>query len=147
MFFKSIVTKTTFSLCIFISFLYFCLPLLVAIGMDIAKLMMDFIDWLSNQEFGHNCILSIRNVLSWVNFMNVMAQDRLLGGSEEHQFFRVSPVLTFVHAACLVYIDGIGSGKSSRFSSWQNDLAVETASLSGTLYYTWDIIFGCVNTG
>ncbi|XP_013912735.1 PREDICTED: midasin-like, partial [Thamnophis sirtalis] len=82
-------------------------------GMDIAKLMMDFIDWLSNQEFGHNCILSIRNILSWVNFMNVMAQDRLLGGPEEHQFFCVSPVLTFVHAACLVYIDGIGSGTMS----------------------------------
>uniref|UniRef100_A0A670YNZ0 Midasin n=1 Tax=Pseudonaja textilis TaxID=8673 RepID=A0A670YNZ0_PSETE len=93
--------------------------------MDIAKLMMDFIGWLSNQEFGHNCILSIRNILSWVNFMNVMAQDRLLAGPEEHQFFCVSPVLTFVHAACLVYIDGIGSGKYSGFSSWQNDLARE----------------------
>uniref|UniRef100_A0A670YJS1 Midasin n=1 Tax=Pseudonaja textilis TaxID=8673 RepID=A0A670YJS1_PSETE len=81
--------------------------------MDIAKLMMDFIGWLSNQEFGHNCILSIRNILSWVNFMNVMAQDRLLAGPEEHQFFCVSPVLTFVHAACLVYIDGIGSGTMS----------------------------------
>ncbi|KAG8124032.1 hypothetical protein E2320_019500 [Naja naja] len=68
--------------------------------MDIAKLMMDFIEWLNNQEFGHNCILSIRNILSWVNFMNVMAQDRLLGGPEEHQFFCISPVLTFVHAAC-----------------------------------------------
>uniref|UniRef100_A0A670YR31 Midasin n=1 Tax=Pseudonaja textilis TaxID=8673 RepID=A0A670YR31_PSETE len=90
-----------------------------------AKLMMDFIGWLSNQEFGHNCILSIRNILSWVNFMNVMAQDRLLAGPEEHQFFCVSPVLTFVHAACLVYIDGIGSGKYSGFSSWQNDLARE----------------------
>ncbi|XP_034264874.1 midasin [Pantherophis guttatus] len=81
--------------------------------MDIAKLMMDFIAWLSNQEFGHNCILSIRNILSWVNFMNVMAQDKLLGGAEEHQFFCISPVLTFVHAACLVYIDGIGSGTMS----------------------------------
>ncbi|KAL7987897.1 hypothetical protein Chor_006816 [Crotalus horridus] len=93
-------------------------------GMDIAKLMMDFINWLSNQEFGPNCILSIRNVLSWVNFMNVMAQDRLPGGSEEHQFFRVSPVLTFVHAACLVYIDGIGSGTMS-CSSGSTTLARE----------------------
>ncbi|XP_070589310.1 midasin [Erythrolamprus reginae] len=80
---------------------------------DIAILMMDFIDWLSNQQFGHNCILSIRNILSWVNFMNVMAQARMLDGPEKRQFFCVSPVLTFVHAACLVYIDGIGSGTMS----------------------------------
>ncbi|XP_062980947.1 midasin [Elgaria multicarinata webbii] len=82
-------------------------------GMDIAELMMDFIEWLTNQEFGHQCILSIRDVLSWVNFMNTMAQDGLSNGSQEHQLFSISPVTTFVHAACLVYIDGIGSGTMS----------------------------------
>ncbi|XP_060128572.1 midasin isoform X2 [Zootoca vivipara] len=82
-------------------------------GADIAGLMMDFIEWLTDQEFGHHCILSIRDVLSWVSFMNAMAQDKLSSSSEEHQLFSICPVTTFVHAACLVYIDGIGSGTMS----------------------------------
>uniref|UniRef100_A0A452IL58 Midasin n=1 Tax=Gopherus agassizii TaxID=38772 RepID=A0A452IL58_9SAUR len=74
---------------------------------DIAELMMDFIEWLTNQEFGRQCILSVRDVLSWVNFMNVMVEE------EEYSLFYVPPVTSFVHAACLVYIDGIGSGTTS----------------------------------
>uniref|UniRef100_A0A452IKR6 Midasin n=1 Tax=Gopherus agassizii TaxID=38772 RepID=A0A452IKR6_9SAUR len=76
-------------------------------GIDIAELMMDFIEWLTNQEFGRQCILSVRDVLSWVNFMNVMVEE------EEYSLFYVPPVTSFVHAACLVYIDGIGSGTTS----------------------------------
>uniref|UniRef100_A0A8C0IUI7 Midasin n=1 Tax=Chelonoidis abingdonii TaxID=106734 RepID=A0A8C0IUI7_CHEAB len=76
-------------------------------GIDIAELMMDFIEWLTNQEFGRQCILSVRDVLSWVNFMNVMVEE------EEYSLFYIPPVTSFVHAACLVYIDGIGSGTTS----------------------------------
>ncbi|XP_062836825.1 midasin isoform X1 [Anolis carolinensis] len=80
-------------------------------GADIAELMMDFIEWLMNQEFGRHGILSIRDILSWVNFMNAMAENRLPDASEE--LLDISPVMVFVHAACLVYIDGIGSGTMS----------------------------------
>ncbi|XP_053143364.1 midasin isoform X2 [Hemicordylus capensis] len=90
-----------------------CLSRINHKGMDIAELVMDFIEWLTNQEFGCQCILSIRDVLSWVNFMNVVAQDRLSDSSEEDPLFSISPVTSFVHAACLVYIDGIGSGTMS----------------------------------
>ncbi|RMC13256.1 hypothetical protein DUI87_10790 [Hirundo rustica rustica] len=78
-------------------------------GADIAELMMDFVEWLTNQEFGHQCIVSVRDVLAWVNFMNVMAEDEPSSakGCSRHN---ISPVLSFIHAACLVYIDGIGSG-------------------------------------
>ncbi|XP_072854872.2 midasin isoform X1 [Pogona vitticeps] len=79
-------------------------------GKDIAELMMDFIEWLTNQDFGRQCILSVRDVLSWVSFMNAMAQD---GVSEEYPLLSISPATTFVHAACLVYVDGIGSGTMS----------------------------------
>ncbi|CAI9588330.1 unnamed protein product, partial [Staurois parvus] len=41
----------------------------------IAELIIDFIEWLINQEFGRRCILSIRDILSWVNFINVTADD------------------------------------------------------------------------
>ncbi|KAM9562699.1 midasin isoform 4-T5 [Guaruba guarouba] len=80
-------------------------------GTDIAELMMDFVEWLTNQEFGRQCILSVRDVLSWVNFMNVMVKDE--NSAKECSLFYISPMMSFIHAACLVYIDGIGSGTTS----------------------------------
>ncbi|XP_072559009.1 midasin isoform X3 [Paramormyrops kingsleyae] len=78
-------------------------------GRDVAPLMLDFIDWLTNQDFGRRCILSVRDILSWVYFMNrVCAQE----GGEECQA-ALGAVTAFVHAACLVYIDGIGSGTTA----------------------------------
>lgn len=82
------------------------------LGADIAELMMDFVEWLTNQEFGRQCILSVRDVLAWVNFMNVMAEDES-SSAKGCSRRKISPVMSFIHAACLVYIDGIGSGKSS----------------------------------
>lgn len=72
---------------------------------------MDFVEWLTNQEFGRQCILSVRDVLSWVNFMNVLVEDKELNSAKEYSHLYISPVMSFIHAACLVYIDGIGSGK------------------------------------
>ncbi|KAM9495289.1 midasin [Clarias gariepinus] len=89
-------------------------------GKDVAELMLDFIDWLTNQEFGRRCILSVRDILSWVDFMNAVCEkdeDRnesnFLGleETEEPEWDqRLDTVTAFIHAACLVYIDGIGSG-------------------------------------
>ncbi|XP_015262586.1 PREDICTED: midasin [Gekko japonicus] len=79
-------------------------------GSDIAEVMMDFIEWLTNQEFGSQCIFSIRDVLSWVHFMNAMVKESLSESSDKCEMPGISPVISFVHAACLVYIDGIGSG-------------------------------------
>lgn len=75
------------------------------IGADVAEVMLDFIDWLTHQEFGQKCVVSIRDILSWVNFMNTMGEESALKTPET-----TSTVTSFVHAACLVYIDGIGSG-------------------------------------
>ncbi|XP_036035518.1 midasin [Onychomys torridus] len=77
-------------------------------GADIAEVMLDFIDWLTHQEFGQKCVVSIRDILSWVNFMNSMAEEAAVKRLEA-----VSTVTSFVHAACLVYVDGIGSGVTS----------------------------------
>lgn len=79
---------------------------------DIAELMMDFVEWLTNQEFGRQCILSVRDILAWVNFMNVMAENES-SSAKGCSHRNISPWMSFIHAACLVYIDGIGSGKSS----------------------------------
>ncbi|XP_069462584.1 midasin isoform X2 [Ambystoma mexicanum] len=92
-------------------------------GADIAAQMMDFIEWLINQEYGRRCIVSVRDILSWVNFMNVMMEDEEPDNAEEDMDVdepdrsRLSPVTSFVHAACLVYIDGIGAGTTSSSAS------------------------------
>lgn len=78
------------------------------LGADIAEVMLDFTDWLTHQEFGRRCVVSIRDILSWVNFMNTMGEEAALKRPET-----ISTVTSFVHAACLVYIDGIGSGMLS----------------------------------
>ncbi|XP_012665398.1 midasin [Otolemur garnettii] len=77
-------------------------------GADIAEMMLDFIDWLVQQEFGRRCVVSIRDILSWVTFMNTMGEEAALKRPEI-----ISTVTSFVHAACLVYVDGIGSGVTS----------------------------------
>ncbi|XP_059212052.1 midasin [Centropristis striata] len=88
-------------------------------GGDIAELMLDFIDWLSQQDFGRRCILSVRDILSWVYFLNTVCERdedgfMTMGALEDEEEaewdLRLDTVTAFIHAACLVYIDGIGSG-------------------------------------
>ncbi|CAK6975580.1 Hypothetical predicted protein [Scomber scombrus] len=88
-------------------------------GGDIAELMLDFIEWLTQQDFGRRCILSVRDILSWVYFLNVVCERdedgfMTMGAMEDEEEaewdLRLDTVTAFIHAACLVYIDGIGSG-------------------------------------
>ncbi|XP_032398227.1 midasin [Etheostoma spectabile] len=88
-------------------------------GSDIAELMLDFIEWLTQQDFGRRCILSVRDVLSWVFFLNTVCERDedgfmtmgALDDEEEAEWdLRLDTVTAFIHAACLVYVDGIGSG-------------------------------------
>ncbi|KAG8444766.1 hypothetical protein GDO86_009802 [Hymenochirus boettgeri] len=78
-------------------------------GADVAEVVMDFIEWLINQDFGRRCILSVRDILSWVNFMNVMIGDKEMVNSMVPRC-NLDSVTAVIHGACLVYIDGIGSG-------------------------------------
>uniref|UniRef100_A0A8B9KV40 Midasin n=1 Tax=Astyanax mexicanus TaxID=7994 RepID=A0A8B9KV40_ASTMX len=95
-------------------------------GKDIAELMLDFIDWLTNQEFGRRCILSVRDILSWVDFMNTVCEQDEVEEPEWDQ--RLDTVTAFIHAACLVYVDGIGSGTT--VSAAENASAARKASLA-----------------
>lgn len=88
-------------------------------GADIAELMMDFLEWLTRQDFGRRCILSVRDVLSWVNFLNAVCERdedgfMTMGALEDEEEaewdLRLDTVTAFIHAACLVYVDGLGSG-------------------------------------
>uniref|UniRef100_A0A3P9MDK6 Midasin n=1 Tax=Oryzias latipes TaxID=8090 RepID=A0A3P9MDK6_ORYLA len=86
---------------------------------DIAELMLDFIEWLTHQDFGRRCILSVRDVLSWVNFLNAVSkrdEDRIMTTEpveDEDTDLKLDSVTAFIHAACLVYIDSIGSTTAS----------------------------------
>ncbi|KAM6905784.1 midasin isoform 2-T2 [Lycodopsis pacificus] len=91
-------------------------------GGDIAELMLDFIEWLTQQDFGRRCILSVRDILSWVYFLNVvcerdedgfMTMGALEDDEEAEWDLRLDTVTAFIHAACLVYVDGIGSGTTA----------------------------------
>lgn len=80
--------------------------------------MLDFIGWLTQQDFGRRCILSVRDILSWVNFLNAVRQPDSSSSmsvealeEEEAAASGLDTITAFVHAACLVYIDGIGSGE------------------------------------
>ncbi|KAM9355690.1 midasin [Pholidichthys leucotaenia] len=88
-------------------------------GCDLSELMLDFIEWLTRQDFGRRCILSIRDIMSWVNFLNSMCERdedgfMTMGALEDEEGaewdLRLDTVTAFIHGACLVYIDGIGSG-------------------------------------
>ncbi|XP_068197957.1 midasin isoform X4 [Antennarius striatus] len=91
-------------------------------GSDITELMLDFIEWLTQQDFGRRCILSVRDILSWVNFLNAVCERDedgfmtmgALDDEEEAEWdLRLDTVTAFIHAACLVYVDGIGSGTTA----------------------------------
>ncbi|XP_061563343.1 midasin [Cololabis saira] len=90
-------------------------------GGDIAELMLDFVEWLTQQDFGRRCILSVRDILSWVSFLNVVCERdedgfMTMGGPEDEEEewnLRLDTVTAFIHAACLVYVDGIGSGTTA----------------------------------
>lgn len=82
--------------------------------------MLDFIEWLTRQDFGRRCILSVRDILSWVSFLNVVCKQDEDGfksmktpeDEEESEWdVKLDNVTAFIHAACLVYVDGIGSGQ------------------------------------
>ena len=85
--------------------------------------MLDFIDWLTRQDFGRRCILSVRDVLSWVHFLNTVCERdedgfMTMGAAEDDEEvewdLRLDTVTAFIHAACLVYVDGLGSGEWQR---------------------------------
>ncbi|XP_076077814.1 midasin-like isoform X3 [Mytilus galloprovincialis] len=83
----------------------------------IGKAIIDFIEWFSNNDYGKRCTVSIRDILSWVNFINVTSTT--LHDDEDDntlKYNKLEAPLAFIHGACLVFLDGLGSGTTSRGS-------------------------------
>ena len=58
--------------------------------------------------------MSIRDILSWVNFINTTA--RTLDADSDMQVDSASsshldPAVAYVHGACMVFLDALGSGR------------------------------------
>lgn len=68
----------------------------------IASSMLNFVDWLKDSEVGKRFTVSIRDILTWVNFINACT------GKDEVSRLTVSDA--YLHGACLTYIDSLGSG-------------------------------------
>ena len=63
--------------------------------------------------------MSTRNLLSWVNFINICSVSTTYDdmGNSSGDKALLSPALAYVHGACLVFLDALGSGLSSFSSS------------------------------
>ncbi len=58
------------------------------------------------------CTVSIRDLLSWVNFMNVTSSvtDHSMDTDSTTNLNQLTPPVSYVHGACLVFLDSLGSG-------------------------------------
>ncbi|XP_025832475.1 midasin isoform X2 [Agrilus planipennis] len=63
----------------------------------IGKMIMDFIEFFSRTELGRRLTITVRDILTWVCFLN--ACDQKLNVTD-----------AFVHGAFLTFLDGMGSG-------------------------------------
>ncbi|XP_050309360.1 midasin [Anthonomus grandis grandis] len=62
--------------------------------------MMDFIEWFKKSEIGKRYTVSIRDILTWVNFINVTSK-------------KINISEAYIHGAYLVFLDSLGSGVTS----------------------------------
>ncbi|XP_068698835.1 midasin-like [Montipora foliosa] len=81
----------------------------------IGEAILDFIEWFHSTEFGKKFVVSTRDLLSWVNFINtctvsITNEDTCV---DRHNKLLLSPASSYVHGACLVFLDALGSGMTS----------------------------------
>jgi midasin len=63
---------------------------------DLAPKLLAFIEWFSNRSHGR-IVVSLRDIMAWTTFMNKLVVS-------------LSPIFCFIHGACLVLLDALGSG-------------------------------------
>ena len=68
----------------------------------IASSMVDFIAWFSSSDMGRRATVSIRDILSWVRFINAVTLNDA-----------VDATMAYIHGACLVFLDSLGSRRAT----------------------------------
>lgn len=71
---------------------------------SIANAILKFTEWLQTTEVGKKLTVSVRDMLTWVNFINTC----ITGASSS----RLTIGDAYYHGACLAYIDSLGSGST-----------------------------------
>ncbi|CAH0557511.1 unnamed protein product [Brassicogethes aeneus] len=66
----------------------------------IGKSIMGFVEWFQGTEIGKRFTISIRDILTWVNFINVCAE-------------KIEISEAYLHGAFLTFLDSLGSGATS----------------------------------
>lgn len=69
---------------------------------SVATAIMRFIEWLHTTDVGKKLTVSIRDVLTWVEFINICTSDTLQA--------KLMIGEAYYHGACLTYVDSLGSG-------------------------------------
>lgn len=69
----------------------------------IANAILDFVDWLAASEIGKRFTISIRDVLTWVAFVNIST-------CKENNITKLNITDAYYHGAFLTYVDSLGSG-------------------------------------
>lgn len=70
----------------------------------IGKAIMNFIEWFKTTEVGKRFTISIRDVLTWVQFINRCVDKMDVGEA-------------YLHGACLTFLDSLGSGVTATESA------------------------------
>lgn len=109
----------------------------------LAGLLLDFVEWLKKTELGRKFVVSIRDVLSWVNFINVCTKKDQM---------KLSASEAYVHGAFLTYLDGLGSGLTSaenakKMNSWKEDALRFLENQVEQLKQVKDPVFAVQNVG
>ncbi|XP_077262322.1 midasin [Temnothorax americanus] len=82
---------------------------------SVATAILRFTEWLQTTEVGKKLTASIRDVLTWIDFINVSTAGILTVGD------------AYYHGACLTYIDSLGSGTTGSESASKLKDFTETA--------------------
>ncbi|KAF9140977.1 AAA ATPase midasin [Mortierella sp. GBA39] len=79
-----------------------------------ADRILDFVAWFTHELGKSRVVVSLRDILAWVRFMNELMAKGLLSSEE-----------AFVHGGSLVLLDGLGSNASAGGASLTGDLLKE----------------------
>ncbi|KAL5010016.1 hypothetical protein ScPMuIL_012321, partial [Solemya velum] len=91
----------------------------------IGNAIMDFIQWFTKSQIGQRCTVSIRDILTWVKFLNTTCT--LPDGNDGKDGGYLMTPLALIHGACLVFLDGLESGLAGRSQLLEVSLAKEAA--------------------
>ncbi|KAI6654086.1 Midasin [Oopsacas minuta] len=101
-----------------ISLLNHNLHLEKTLAKEISLKMVTFVQWFHTQPNSSNFPLSKRDILCWVEFMNICL-------NEESKTSNTSPWLSFIEGAHLVLLDGLGVGLSTVLDASSESVSIE----------------------